>query len=140
MQKLHLMAKMGIIYLNWTRKLQRDLVPFEITLKQQYVLRQLMKTEYLLPSQIADMLYCDRPTASVIIKNMLKREWILKVDDPDNKKQYRIMITTKGIEKFESLKGASGPEAMVRYDPLNCLTAAERKVLDEILTKVFKQL
>ena len=37
-----------------------------------------MKTEYLLPSQIADMLYCDRPTASVIIKNMEKINGLLK--------------------------------------------------------------
>ena len=140
MQKLHLMAKMGIIYLNWTRKLQKELVPFDITLKQQFVLRQLTKTEFLLPSKIADMLYCDRPTASVVIKDMIKKDWIQRVDDPDNRKQYRIVITENGTEKFKSLKGASGPEAMARYDPLKCLTDDERQALDVILTKVFNQL
>ncbi len=140
MPKLHLMSKMGIIYLNWSRKLQKDLVPFKITLKQQFVLRQLMKTEYLLPSQIADMLYCDRPTASVIIKNMEKNKWIVKEKDPENGKQYFVKITEIGTQKFKALGGASGPEAMVRHDPLKCLTEAERETLDALLTKVMLHL
>ncbi|GAU79944.1 MarR family winged helix-turn-helix transcriptional regulator [Fusibacter sp. 3D3] len=140
MSKLHLMSKMGIVYLNWTRKLQKDLVPFKITLKQQFVLRALMKKEYLLPSHIADMLYCDRPTASVIIKNMEKNKWIVKEKDPENGKQYFIKITELGAQKFNDLRGASGPEAMVRHDPLNCLSEKERETLDVLLTKVMRNL
>ncbi|MFN2285956.1 MAG: hypothetical protein ACK2UQ_16200, partial [Anaerolineae bacterium] len=61
-------ARMATSFLTWRRYLQNFLVPYKITLKQAYVLRQLTKREYLYPSDIASMLYCDRPTATVIIR------------------------------------------------------------------------
>ena len=59
MRKLSSMSKLGIIYLTWTRLLQKDLVPYNITLKQQYVLKHLAEIEFLHPSQITDMLFCE---------------------------------------------------------------------------------
>ena len=136
MRKLHLMSKLGIIYLTWSRLLQKDLVPHKITLKQQYVLGQLAKKDFLYPSQIADILFCDRPTATVIIKNMERAKWVRREKDIENAKQIRIYITEEGRQKLASLKDISGPEDMDRYDPLNCLTSEEKQQLDALVTKV----
>ncbi len=136
MSKLTLMSKLGIVYLTWTRLLQKNLVPHKITLKQQYVLGQLSKNEFLYPSQIADMLFCDRPTATVIIKNMERQKWVKREKDVENAKQVRIYITEEGRQKRASLKGVSGLEDMDRYDPLRCLTDDERAQLDVLMTKV----
>ncbi len=140
MAKLHLMKKLGRIYLTWTRKLQRELVPHDITLKQQFVLKQLEKKLFLYPFQIAEMLYCDRPTASVIIKNLEKKAWVIRERDPENARQYRISITEKGLIKLESLYGASGPKDMDRFDPLKCLSNEEREQLDQLIMKVLKNM
>jgi len=136
MAKLHLMNKLGRVYLTWTRKLQKELVPHKITLKQQFVLRQLEKEPFLYPYQIAELLYCDRPTATVIIKNLLKKEWVYKEKDPQNAKKYRVFVTEEGIRKVESLKGISGPEDLEKFDPLKCLSDDERDQLDRLMTKV----
>lgn len=138
MLKLHLIHKMGRIYLARTRKLQRELVPHDITLKQRYVLKQLKKKSFLYPSQIAEMLYCDRPTATVIIKNLEKKSWVKKERDPENARQYRVFITEEGLIKLKSLNGVLGPEDMDRFDPLKCLSNEEREQLDQLLTKVLK--
>ena len=140
MHKLSLMSRMGVIFLTWRRALQKDLVPHKITLKQQYVLNQLAKREFLYPSQIADMLFCDRPTATVIIKNIEREKWIRREKDIENAKQIRIYITEEGRQKLASLKGASGPEDMTLYDPLVCLTDKERDQLDTLLAKVLSNL
>lgn len=137
---MHLMNKLGLIYLTWTRKLKQQLVPHGITLKQQFVLKQLQTKPFLYPHQIADMLYCDRPTASVIIRNMVKNGWIEKVKDEENQKQYKVTATDAGKEKWLSLNGASGKEDMDRFDPLKCLTDDERQQLDKIISKVLKTL
>lgn len=137
---MHLMNKMGKLYLTWTRLLKQQLVPHDITLKQQFVLKQLRKSPYLYPSQIADMLYCDRPTASVIISNMSKKGWVKKIKDEENGKQFKVIITDEGKQKWLSLNGASGKEDMDRFDPLRCLTEEERQQLDELITKVLNNL
>ncbi len=134
------MNKMGRLYLTWTRNLKQQLVPHGITLKQQFVLKQLTNKPFLYPHQIADMLYCDRPTASVIIRNMIKNNWIYKVKDEENKKQYRISITEAGMVKYKSLNGASGKEDMDRFDPLKCLSEEEQQQLEKIISKVLKNL
>lgn len=137
---MHLMNKLGILYLTWSRLLKQQLVPHNISLKQQFVLKQLVKQPFLYPHQISDMLYCDRPTASVIIGNMVKNGWVEKIKDEDNGKQFKIIITDTGKEKWTSLNGASGEADMDRFDPLKCLSETERQQLDELISKVLKNL
>lgn len=132
------MAKMGILFLTWQRNLQKTLLPHKITLKQQFVLKKLTTTVFLKPSEIADLLFCDRPTASVIIKNMEREGWIKKEKDEVNGKQFLISITEAGKNKYLSLEGASGPEDMARLDPLNALNDEERELLDRLLAKAAK--
>ncbi|MDP4093863.1 MAG: MarR family transcriptional regulator [Bacillota bacterium] len=134
--RLPLMSKLGVIFLTWRRYLQKDLVPYKITLKQQYVLNQLSNRDFLYPSQIADMLFCDRPTATVVIKNMERDKWVRREKDNENGKQVRIFITNEGREKLVSLKSSIKPPKDHEFDPLKCLTQEEKDQLDMILTKI----
>lgn len=135
-----LMSKLGVVFLTWRRSLQKDLLPHKITLKQQYLLKQLSKNEFFYPSQIAEMLFCDRPTATVIIKNMERNAWIIRQQDDENRKQVKIRITEAGRRKLEEMKEAAASSDSDGYDPLDCLTEGERKQLDSLLTKVLKSM
>jgi DNA-binding MarR family transcriptional regulator len=122
--KLTSMERVSIAHLIWTRYLQRGLLPYGINLKQVFMLRQLSKKEFLFPSQIAQMLFCDRPTATVIIRNMERQGWVKREKDPENKKRTRIFITPEGKAKLSSIplsKYRSGKTP----DPLSCFNEEE---------------
>lgn len=137
-KKMPTMAKIGIIFLTGRRQLQRKIAPMKITLKQYYLLRQLTKQEYLNPSQVADMLFCDRPTATVIIKNLERQNWIRREKDPENGKQIRLYLTDEGRKKYEQTEEfIYGQE---ENDPLDCLTLKEKELLDRLITKVYLHL
>ncbi|MBN1875555.1 MAG: winged helix-turn-helix transcriptional regulator [Anaerolineae bacterium] len=131
-------TKMATAFLTWRRYLQGFLVPHDITLKQAYLLRQLVKRAYLYPSQVADMLYCDRPTATVIIKNTERKGWIKREKDPQNRKYVRIMITEAGKEKLAELQ--TSPWANPPFDPLACFTEEEVQELERLLNKLNRHL
>lgn len=130
--KLPLMARMGIVFLTWRRYLQRQLLPHDITLKQEFVLHQLEKTPYIYPAEIADMLFCDRPTATVIINNLVKQGWASKRKDPANQKYVQIFLTAAGKDKVAELARM----APVDIDPFGSLTADEKQQLEALLRKV----
>lgn len=138
-EKLPIMAKLGVIFLTWRRYQQRDLLSHKITLKQLYVLRQLDRREFLNPSQIADMLFCDRPTATVVIKNMEKQGWVRKEKDGENSRQIKVTLTAEGRRKLLLLeKKPSAGDA--GFDPLECFTGEEKVQFDLLLNKLGKHL
>ncbi|MFZ5353418.1 MAG: MarR family winged helix-turn-helix transcriptional regulator [Bacillota bacterium] len=138
MSKLPVMSKLGIVFLTWRRQLQKDMLPHKITLNQHYVLKQLSKQDFLYPSQIAEMLFCDRPTATVVIKNMEREGWIKREKDPENAKQTRVNITAEGTLKLEAVEKDIRTSGYHTMDPLECLTTHEKEELDKLLTKIKK--
>ena len=138
--KLDIMNKMGVVFLTYRRQLQRELNPYQITLKQEYVLRQLARKGSLYPSEIADMLFCDRPTATVVIKNMEKQHWVRKEKDWENKKQVKVTLTESGRKKLADLSNALQASKTSAPDPLECFTSAEKEQLDQLLTKLWKHI
>ncbi len=54
--KLSIIARIGIISLTWSRFLQKQLLPHDITLKQIYLIKKMIQTDYLYPSDIAELL------------------------------------------------------------------------------------
>ena len=85
--KLSVIGRIGVISLMWKRYLQKQLLPHNITLKQTYLLKQLIRVDFLYPAKISELLFCDRPTASVIIGNLVKNGWVQKDHDTENKKR-----------------------------------------------------
>ena len=133
-----IMARIATSFLTWRRYLQGFLVPHRITLKQAYVLRQLTKSEFLYPSQIASVLYCDRPTATVIVRNMEKAGWVQRERDKENRKFVRISITEAGRQKRDELQASPWTEPP--FDPLACFTGEETQELARLLGKLSRHL
>lgn len=134
MPRLGTMALIGTIHLTWKRHLQAGVLKHGITLKHLYVLRQLDRRGFLNPSQIAEMLFCDRPTASVAIDTMQRHGWVERHPDPDNGKKVRVLLTGAGRAKLEEVHAAAG--SAERFDPLADLGPEERRTLDGLLRRV----
>ena len=128
------MAQLSISFLTWRRYLQRQILPYGITLKQLFVLHQLAKNTFLYPSEIAEMLFCDRPTATVIINNLCKQQWIKRNQEESNHKHVRISLTPAGRAKIAELESTHWDES----DPLATFTDEEIQQLTGLLRK-FKQ-
>jgi DNA-binding MarR family transcriptional regulator len=111
-------------------------VPFGITLKQLCVLRQLDRREYLYPRKIAEMLYADRPTATVILRNMEKRGWVTRRQDDQDRRQVRVMITEQGREKLDEITRSPWSDLARQFDPLACFSAHEVAELTRLLAKL----
>jgi len=135
--KLSVIGRIGVISLMWKRYLQKQLLPHNITLKQTYLLKQLIRVDFLYPAKISELLFCDRPTASVIIGNLVKNGWVQKDHDPENKKRVRISITLLGAKKVNQVLEA-GYQGDKSLDHKTILTEQEMKILEGALIKLQK--
>ena len=131
------MQRLGTAFLTWRRYRQRRIAPYGLTLKQSYLMDRLEKTAFLYPAQIAEMLFCDRPTATVVIKNMEKQDWVERQRDPQDRRQVRIMITGQGRKKLAEMR-QSRPASS--FDPLSCFCAEEIGELDRLLARLNRHL
>lgn len=132
-------SRIGIIYLTWTRRLQRQLLPHGITIKQLHVLQELMRGKTLHPAQVADMLYCDRPTATVILRNLEKQGWIAREQDEDNRRRFRIEITRAGRDKVQSVM-AAGFKGNRGLDLSAIFSIEEQDRLNQLLARLQEHL
>jgi len=128
------MALVGKSHLAWKRFVQKGLVGEGISLKQFYLLLQLSENQTLQPGFVAELLFCDRPTASVIIRNMAKQGWITRRKDPSNRKHILLSITDEGMAKLERVRALPDLQARFAKDPLACFSAEDRARFVEHLT------
>ena len=127
------MSRIGVIFLTWRRCLQKRILPYGISLKQLHVLRRLQKRGILSPSEIATMLFCDRPTATYILQTMRRYGWIESTTDPENRKRRRVRLTLAGWKKLDSMSDfILEPD----FDPLGCFTQTERTQFEYLLGKL----
>lgn len=133
--KPKIMNMIGFIFLTYRRQVQKELNEYDITFQQVRILRHLTGKKFLYPSEIADLLFCDRPTASVVIRNMERKSWIKKEKDTDNGKQIKISLTDDGRKKVKNLGRAlmNMPERL--YKPEDCFTEKELEKFEELLYK-----
>jgi DNA-binding MarR family transcriptional regulator len=99
-------------------------------------LKRLAAKEFLYPSEIADMLFCDRPTATVVIGNMKKYGWVASSKDDMNGRRQKVTLTESGREKLREL--ADIPAQTV--DPLSCFSSEEKAEFDRLLKKLHRHL
>ena len=133
---LPVMSRLGVVFLTWRRHLENGIRPYGITLKQQYLLKQLSAEGFLYPSDIADKLFCDRPTATVVINNLKKYGFVYSAKDEDNGRRQRVMLTQKGYEKVAELAQRPGED----IDPLACFTNTEKAEFEKLLLKLHRYL
>ncbi len=133
-KRLPMMSRLGVIHLAYRRYLEKITKNHSLTLNQYYILRQLKRREYLNPSEIADMLFCDRPTATVVIDNLKKYGYISKEKDAEDGKRIQVRITEKGRKQVEEAE--EDMEKQTNFDPLSCFTEEEKQTLEELLIKL----
>jgi len=134
------MALIGQSHLTWKRYLQAGLVGHGITLKQLYLLRQLVKREFLNPSRIAEMLYCDCPTATVVIGNMEKKGWVIREKDLENRRRVCVQITPAGRDKLEEVITSSESASRDKVDPLACFSDNQVTELETLMRTLHEHL
>ncbi len=120
------MARLGIAFLTWRRYLQRRYQEHGITVKQLRILEELHKNIKLCPSEIADILFADRPTTSLVIKNLEKNGWVKKEKDEANGKRTWVTLTAKGEEKRRDVRRGmtKGPGV---FNPDSCFTEEQKE-------------
>jgi DNA-binding MarR family transcriptional regulator len=133
-KRLPIMSRLGVVFLTWRRYLEKVTKSRGLTLNQYYILRQLIKREYLNPSEIAEQLYCDRPTATVVIDNLQKYGYVTKEKDAEDGKRIQVKITDKGRIQAELVEEAITTEA--KFDPLSCFSEEEKQTFEELLMKL----
>ena len=127
------MRLVGESFLTWRRYRAARILPFGLTLQQMSILRALAKGPVLTPSDAADLLFCDRPTASVVLGNLEKRAWVTRRRDPENGRRVLIELTNDGRTKLNELR-AAGAFQLGPFDPLVCFTAGELDEFERLLT------
>ena len=98
-----IMRAIATASLLWKRYAQRNIHPHGVTLKQYEVLSQLKRRGTLFPSDIAEMLFCDRSTATVVIRNMEKQGWVKREIDTQDHRRFLVTLTSAGLEKYEEV-------------------------------------
>jgi len=139
-KKSPLMEAIGQAFLTWKRYCQREILPYGITLKQFEVLRQLRKRESLYPAEIADMLFCDRPTASVVIKNMEKQGWVKRELDSNDSRRIKVTLEPAGQAKLQEIAWDQPDSKQKRFRPSSCFTRQEKEQLTKLLAKLDQHL
>ncbi len=130
------MHAISIAFLTLKRYRQKEVLPYGITLKQFYVLQQLKKEGVLNPSEIAEMLFCDRPTATVVIKNMEKQGWVKRELDPDDSRRIRVTLKPAGQAKMKEIVRKLADSKKESFEPLSCFTNREKDQFTKLLAKL----
>jgi len=138
-RNLPIMEAIGKSFLIWKHHRQKKILPYKITLKQLYVLRQLERKKFLCPSEIADLLFCDRPTVAVVIKNMEKKGWVKRTLSPNDFRRIHITLEPAGRIKLDEMKKQRDFKGD-SFAPLSCFNEKEKLQLAELLTKLNQHL
>jgi DNA-binding MarR family transcriptional regulator len=138
-----IMEAIGMAFLTWKRHAQKEIQPYGVTLKQFQVLRQLGEKGTLYPAEIADMLFCDRPTATVVIKNMEKQGWVKRELDPNDLRRFKVTLESAGQGKLKEIPWDRPDYKKRRFKPTACFTSQEKMQFKKLLAKLnehFEQL
>jgi DNA-binding MarR family transcriptional regulator len=123
-------------HLLWKRRIARDLLPFGISPKQIYVLRELAESGGLTPSGVADLIFADRPTATSMLNTLERAGWISRRPDPRNRRQVIVEIASRGRAKLASVPVHLWRTGKTAFDPEAALSTAERAEMTRLLEKL----
>ena len=123
------------IHLGIRRYLQIGLETQGLTLNQNKLMMILARHPFLHPSQAAESLNCDRPTVSVIIRNLEKKGWVTRQPDPENRRHVRIVLTDSGRDKTKETL-AWGRQFKGDFDPMQTFSDDAAAPLKQGLEKI----
>jgi len=113
----------------------RHVQAFGVTVPQFNTLVWLERYGELNPSTIADLLFSDRPTTTVIINNLERQGWIERTRSKANRKFVVVRLTDAGIGKLRELRHAEETQAG-DFDLLACFHKEELAQLESLLDRL----
>ncbi|MFC2083067.1 MarR family winged helix-turn-helix transcriptional regulator [Candidatus Bipolaricaulota bacterium] len=128
------MQVLGEAFLLWRRYCQARLKPVGVSLKQAFILRQLTVRD-LHPSQIAELLFTDRASTSVILKTMQRRGWVSSRRNQANRKFVVVELTDEGRRKLKEVD-AFEQTLPDRENPLSSFSSNEKQELNRLALKL----
>ena len=139
METLHPLALIGQISHSIRRFLETGLTQHDLTFNQYNLLQLLIMQETWLPSELADRLMINRPTTTVILRNLERKGWIERNPDPSNRRNVQVRITESGHEKAENarkwmirVKGSFDPLVGLSEQELDALTTSLETIRDSV--------
>jgi DNA-binding MarR family transcriptional regulator len=130
------MARVSRLHLGWKRWVQRQLQPYGVGPKQLYVLRQLAERGSLLPSQVAELVYADRPTVSAILRTMERAGWVATRPSPEDGRRRVIVLRAAGRALLARIPPERYRAGATAVDPEACLDPDERRALHALLGRM----
>jgi DNA-binding MarR family transcriptional regulator len=130
------MQDVSWLHLVWKRHLERALRPHGIGLKQAFLLHHLVSHPATTPSQVARLLFCDRPTATSLLQTMVRRGWIRLVQHPEDGRSKVVQATPSGRKLVSRLPREASRDVPQMVDPLASLAADERRVLAALVSRM----
>ena len=130
------MRSIGTASLLWKRYAQKHIHPYGVTVNQYEVLRQLKQRGTLYPSDIADLLFCDRSNATVVIRNMEKKGWVKRQIDADDLRRFEVKLVSAGLKKLEEIPWDTPKFKQKRFQPTACFSKEEKAQLVSLLAKL----
>ena len=131
-----LMELVSRAHLQWKRRVARDLAPHGVSPKQVFLLRTLAERGSLSPSEVADLVFADRPTATSMLGTMERAGWISRRRDPQNGKRVIVEVTPAGARKLAAVPPRLWRTGRTTFDPEAGLSASERAEATRLLEKL----
>ena len=114
---------------------KKRLLPYELTPIQHLILEALWLEDGISQKDIGTRLVLDRATLSGVLDRMSAGGWIIKEQDPDDKRTLRICLTEKGIDMKTRL---AHERNQANEELLSSLNLEEKVLLKRLLKDVQK--
>lgn len=131
-----LMELVSRAHLQWKRRVARDLAPHGVSPKQVFLLRTLAERGSLSPSEVADLVFADRPTATSMLGTMERAGWVSRRRDPRNGRRVIVEITPAGTRKLAAVPPRLWRTGRTTLDPEAGLSAEERAEATRLMEKL----
>ena len=123
MDKLGTTAQLGMLLARLKRKMHKrmsDLLkPYELTPEQRAILLTLEKQGAMTQAQLCELTATEPSNLSTTLKRLIKKEYITKIDHPNDPRAYHIKLTQKAesiIDELGALSLFLDKELMQRID------------------------
>jgi DNA-binding MarR family transcriptional regulator len=82
------------------------------------------------------MLFCDRSTATVVIRNMEKKGWVKREIDTRDHRRFQVTLSSVGLEKYQEVPWDTPEFKRARFQPTGCFSKEEKTQLVSLLAKL----
>lgn len=125
------------IFLEWRRYQQRRLKKYDITIQQYSLMKVIARAGSMCANEAAQFLHCDKPTLSVIIANLVKKGFMERIPDENDRRKCRLAVTETGLQELKRIQKENGRP---RKRPFDVLSREEQEILGGYLALARKNL